>query len=194
VTTHPKDNLKLYLRDGRETLVWKLHGLSEHDIRRPLVPTGTNLLGLIKHAARVEFVYFGETFGRPASESSRWFVGLEPNADMWAAADESREAIVELYEQAWVHSDATIDGLALDAIGRVPHWPAGQSEVTLHQILVHVIVDTQRHAGHADIIRELIDGTVGLLEGAPNVPNEDQGWWARRHDMLQRIAEESALD
>jgi hypothetical protein len=189
----PKANLKDYLQGGRDTLVWKLNGLSEYDIRRPLVPTGTNLLGLVKHKAYMEFVYFGSTFQRPSAEPLTRFRSAEPNADMWATAEESREDIVELYRRAWAHSDATIDALALDSIGHVPHWPAGQNEVTLHEVLVHVIVDTQRHAGHADIIRELIDGVVGLLEGHNNMPPADETWWARYRDRLQRVAEEARL-
>lgn len=193
MSTHdPKADLKLYLQGGRETLLWKLDGLSEYDIRRPMVPTGTNLLGLVKHKATSEFVYFGDTFGRPSGEPLPWLrEGAEPNAGMWATAGESRQQIVELYRRAWAHSDATIDALALDTVGHVPHWPAGQDEVTLHGVLVHVVVDTQRHAGHADIIRELLDGAVGLLEGNDNLPPADRSWWEGYHDRLQRVAEDA---
>jgi hypothetical protein len=191
----PKAVLKNYLQGGRETLVWKLDGLSEYDIRRPMVPTGTNLLGLIKHKAHSEFVYFGATFGRPLAEPTSWLPDdAEPNADQWARADESRQEIVELYRRAWVHSDATIDALALDAIGQVPHWPVGKNEITLHEAMVHVIVDTQRHAGHADIIRELIDGAVGLLADHGNMPRRDQEWWDSYRDRLQRVAEEAGRE
>ena len=162
----PKTDLHRYLQDAREALLWKLDGLSEYDIRRPMVPTGTNLLGLIKHVASVELGYFGDTFGRPFGEPLPWLEDdAEPNADMWATADESREQIVGLYRRAWAHSDATIGALALDAIGHVPWWPESRSEVTLHQILVHMIAETDRHAGQADIVRELIDGAAGLRDG-----------------------------
>ena len=187
-----KADLNLYLQGARETLIWKLDGLSEYDIRRPLVPTGTNLLGLIKHAASWELVYLGDTFGRPSGEPLPWLQGgAEPSADMWATADEPREEIVELYHRAWVHSDTTIDALALDAIGHVPHWPGHENEVTLNRILMHAISDTQRHAGHADIIRELIDGTVGLLEGNNNMPPGDQQWWDRHRARLESVAQEA---
>ena len=195
MTAHdPKANLKEYLQGGRDSLLWKLNGLSEYDIRRPLVPTGTNLLGLVKHKAHSEFVYLGDTFKRPSGEPLMSFQSAEPNADMWATADESRQEIVELYQRAWAHSDATIDALALDSFGHVPHWPAGHNEVTLHEVLVHVIVDTQRHAGHADIIRELIDGTVGLMKGNDNLPSADRGWWDNYRDRLQRVAEAAGRD
>ena len=79
----PKADLHRYLQAAREALLWKLDGLSEYDIRRPMVPTGTNLLGLVKHVASVELGYFGDTFGRPAGEPLPWFEdGAEPNADM----------------------------------------------------------------------------------------------------------------
>ena len=98
----------------------KLDGLSEYDVRRPLVPTGTNLLGLVKHVASVEFGYFGDIFGRPSAEPLPWYAeDAEPNADMWATADETREQIIGLYHRAWAHADATIDALPLDAPGRV---------------------------------------------------------------------------
>src|SRR5437660_1158310 len=110
----PKTDLHRYLQDAREALLWKLDGLTEYNIRRPMVPTGTNLLGLIKHVASVELGYFGDTFGRPFGERLPWLENdAEPNADMWATADESREQITGLYRRAWVHSDATIGALAL---------------------------------------------------------------------------------
>jgi hypothetical protein len=119
-----KADLHRYLQAGREALLWKLDGLSEYDVRRPMVPTGTNLLGLVKHVASVEVGYFGNTFGRPFDEPLPWYeVGAEPNADMWATADESREQIVGLYHHVWAHSDATIDTLALDAIGMCSGGP-----------------------------------------------------------------------
>ena len=119
-----KADLWRYLRAARDAVVWKLDGLGELDIRRPMVPTGTNLLGLIKHLAGVEIGYFGETFGRAFPEPLAWLADdAEPNADMWATADESREQIVGLYRRVWAHSDAAIDELALDAAGLVPWWP-----------------------------------------------------------------------
>jgi hypothetical protein len=110
---------------------------------------------------------------------------------MWATADESRQDIVALYHRAWAHSDATIDALALDAIGHVPHWPADRNEVTLHEVLVHVISGTQRHAGHADILRELIDGAVGLMPESDNMPAADQEWWVDYYNRLEHVAEDA---
>ncbi len=188
----PKADLHRYLQTARDALLWKLDGLSEYDVRRPLTPTGTNLLGLIKHVASVEFGYFGATFGRPSDEPLPWYADdAEPNADMWATATETREQIIGLYHRAWAHSDATIDALALDALGHVPHWPADRSEVTLHRILVHVIAETHRHAGHADIVRELIDGAAGLRKDNDNLVPGDQAWWEGYQDRLERAAREA---
>ncbi|MFF5108234.1 DinB family protein [Streptosporangium sp. NPDC000509] len=186
-----KSDLHHYLRTAREALLWKLDGLSEYDIRRPLTPTGTNLLGLVKHVASVELGYFGETFGRPSAEPLPWFEdGAAPNADMWATADESREEIVGLYHRVWTHSDATIEALALDAIGRVPWWPDDRSQVTLHRILIHMTAETNRHAGHADIVREIIDGAVGLSKNRDAMALGDQGWWEGYRDRLEHVARE----
>jgi uncharacterized damage-inducible protein DinB len=187
-----KADLHRYLQAARAALLWKLDGLSEYDVRRPMVPTGTNLLGLIKHMASVEAGYFGETFGRPFDEPMPWFEDdAEPNADMWATADQSREQIVALYHRVWAHTDVTIDTLPLDAIGHVSWWPDDRSESTLHRILVHVIAETNRHAGHADIVRELIDGAAGLREGNDNLATGDHAWWESYRSRLERVAEEA---
>jgi uncharacterized damage-inducible protein DinB len=188
----PKADLHRYLQRAREALLWKLDGLSEYDIRRPMVPTGTNLLGLVKHVASVEAGYLGATFGRPFDEPMPWHdEDAEPTADMWATAEESRETIVGLYHRVWAHSDATIAALALDAVGRVPWWPDERSEVTLHMILVHMIAETDRHAGHADIVRELIDGTAGLRADNDNMPPGERSWWDSYRDRLESVAREA---
>ena len=189
----PKADLHRYLQAARDALLWKLEGLSDYDVRRPMTPTGTNLLGLVKHLAGVEFGYFGEAFGRRSAEPLPWFdEGAEPNADMWATAAETREQIVSLYRRAWAHADATIEDLPLDAPCRVPWWPVDRQDVTLHRILVHVIAETNRHAGHADITRELIDGAVGLRKDNANMAPGDQEWWDRYRDRLERSAREAA--
>jgi uncharacterized damage-inducible protein DinB len=185
----PKADLRRYLQAAREALVWKLEGLSEYDARRPMVPTGTNLLGLVKHVAGVEAGYFGETFDRPFPEPLPWMdEDAEPNADLWATAEEPRDQILGLYRRVWAHSDATIHALSLDAVGKVPWWPRERREVTLHRILVHMIAETHRHAGHADIVRELIDGAVGLREGNDNMAPGDRAWWEDYRSRLERAA------
>lgn len=190
-TSDPKVDLQRYLQSGRDALLWKLNGLSEYDVRRPLTPTGTNLLGLVKHLASIELGYFGDTFGRPSDEPLPWHADdAEPNADMWATAEESREQIVALYHRAWAHSDATIAALTLDSLGQVPWWAADKNEVTLHRILIHMIAETDRHAGHADIVRELIDGFAGLRDGNDNMAPGDADWWENYRNRLEQAARE----
>jgi uncharacterized damage-inducible protein DinB len=190
-----KADLQRYLQSARDAVLWKLDGLSEYDARRPMVPTGTNLLGLVKHLATVELGYLGDVFGRPSGEPMPWLAeDAAPNDDMWATAEESREQIVELYHRAWAHSDATIDALTLDAIGHVPWWPDDRSEVTLHRILVHLIAETNRHGGHADLVRELIDGTAGLRADNDNLPGVDSTWWESYRARLEQVARQAGGD
>lgn len=192
-TENPKAMLVRYLDQARDALLWKLDGLGEYDVRRPLTPTGTNLLGLVKHLASVELGYFGHTFGRPPDILvPRMGPDAEPNADMWATADESRAEVVDLYRRARAHSDATIAALDLDAEGRVPWWPDDVNPVTLQWILVHVIAETNRHAGHADIVREAIDGSAGLRSDNDNLPDVDDGFWSAYCERLERTARAAA--
>ncbi|MEU0752455.1 DinB family protein [Streptomyces albogriseolus] len=188
-----KADLHRYLQEARDALLWKLEGLSEYDVRRPLTPTGTNLLGLVKHAAGVELGYLGDTFGRPSGEPLPWLAeGAEVNADMWAAPDETRAGIVGLYRRAWAHADATVGALPLDTTGTVPWWPADRAGLTLHHAVVRVIADTSRHVGHADILREQLDGATGERPGATSLPSDDPAWWAAYRDRLERAAREAA--
>lgn len=183
-----KADLHRYLREARDALLWKMDGLSEYEVRRPLVRTGTNLLGLVKHVASMAAGYFGETFDRPFGETMPWLDDdAEPNADLWATAEESREDIVGLYHRAWAHADATIDALVLDARGHVPWWRPG-NEVTLHRIIVHMLAETNRHAGHADILRELIDGAAGWRAPDDNLAPGDQAWWEEYRARLEDVA------
>jgi uncharacterized damage-inducible protein DinB len=154
-----KDFLHDRLKTVREALVWKLDALSDYDIRRPLTATGTNLLGLVKHMATGEAWYFGEVFGRPSPEPlGRWQDA--DGSDLWATPDETREQIIDFYQRACKHADATIGELPLDAPGHVPWW--SRPDVTLFTIMIHVLQETTRHAGHADILREQLDGRTGL--------------------------------
>jgi uncharacterized damage-inducible protein DinB len=183
----PKADLQTYLRDARDVLLWKLDGLSEYDVRRPVTPTGTNLLGLVKHLAGAEALYFGATFGRPFAGTPLWITGdAEPNADLWARADETREEIVGLYRRACAHADETIAALPLDAVGRIPGGTG--NEVTLHHLLAHMIGETHRHTGHADIVRELLDGATGQRPGGANTPEGDPAWWAAHRERVERAA------
>ena len=187
-----KADLLGYLRARRADLLGKLDGLSEYDARRPLTPTGTNILGLVKHVGSVQLGYFSEVFGRPSDRDIPWMADDAPlDADMWATADESRADIVEFYHYSGAHSDRTIEALPLETVGEVPWWSAERRRVTLHQILVHVCVEIARHAGHADILRELIDGSVGNGPEDPNIPRRTAAEWSRYRDRLEASARQA---
>ncbi len=155
-------DLRKYLQDARDALVRTLDGVTEYDVRRPMTPTGTNLLGLVKHLAGVELGYLSASVGRPAptlpweEDGSVW-----DGADMWARADESREWLLGLYRDAWARSDASIAELPLDHPAAPSWWPEDRRSTTFGHLLVRVVAETAQHAGHAEIVRELLDGQAG---------------------------------
>jgi len=175
-----------YLDQARNAMVWKLDGLSEYDLRRPMTPTGTNLLGLLKHLAYVELGYFGHTFDRPADEEPP--DPDDPHDDLVARPNESSDDIRALYARARAHSDATIAQLDLDSTGAVPWWPDHINPVTLQWIMVHVTTETHRHAGHADIVREMIDGEAGHRADVRNMPEEGIEFWASHRQRVEDAA------
>jgi len=181
-----KAHLHDHLRWVREALVWKLDGLSEYDIRRPLTLTGTNLLGLVKHNAISDSRYFGEVFDRPFAELlPRWDDQTARGTDHWATEDETRDGVVDLYHRVWEHVDATIAALPIDSPGFVPWW---DEHVQLFNIMVHRLSDTTRHAGHADILREQLDGSVGVEPSNQALHGRDVEFWNARRADLERIA------
>ncbi len=170
------------LREIRETMVRKLDGLSEYDIRRPLTSTGTNLLGLVKHLTVTEARYFGEVFDRPFPEPiPRWDDPERRGADFWATEHETRDDVVNRYRRAREHADATIAALPIDSPGHVPWWP--RPDVMLFNVLVHVLTETSRHAGHADILREQLDGAVETTRHG-----QDAAFWENRRAEIERAA------
>ena len=190
--TDLKEHLHTYLKAQRAALLLKLDGLSERDARLPRTPTGTNLLGLVKHAAACELGYFGETFGRPSDLVLPWEIeGVDPddNEDMFATETESMADVLAWSQACFDHADATIEALPLDAPGTVAWWPPERNRVTLGQIIIHMALDEARHAGHADILREQLDGRVGLRSEGNNLPEWDEERWAEYVGRLTRIAD-----
>ncbi len=187
-----KAHLHDHMRWVQDALVWKLDGLDEYDIRRPMTPTGTNLLGLVKHVAISNSRYLGQVFNRPFPEPlPRWDDAAARGTEHWATADESRSDIVGLYERVCSHTDATIEALALDDLGYVPWW---DEEVPLFNVMLHCLSDTTRHAGHADILRESIDGAVGVERDDPPAHGRDAAFWADRRRVIERVAQAAAAD
>ncbi|MFJ8042060.1 DinB family protein [Kitasatospora sp. NPDC096147] len=170
------NDLRPYLQDAREDLPRKVDGLSAYDLRRPAARTGTNLLGLVKRVCAAEAAYCGEAFGRLVEAPGlRGADAAEPDSDLWARADESPVEILDDYAAVRAHADRTVGLLPLDAVGRAPRGRRG--ELTLRRALVHVIAELHRHLGQADIIREPIDGSVGLRPGGDVMAPGDRDRW-----------------
>jgi len=187
-----KDVLHQQLQNQRAALRLKLEGLSEREARMPRTPTGTNLLGLLKHVACCEAGYFGEVFGRPIAIPMPWEAPgatEDDGLDMFATEGETMAEVLDFTERCFAHADATIEALPIDAPGTVPWWSEAKRSVTLGRILVHMATEEARHAGHADILRELHDGEAGLVADDPNLGTWDALAWASYRERLQRIAE-----
>ena len=174
------------LRASRATMLSKLDDLGEYDRRRPMTPTGTNLLGLVKHLAGLEYGYLGESFGYPAPETMSWIEdgSIWQDGDMWAKPDESTEYITGLYRRACAHADRVISALDLEAPGSVAHWPEDRRNTTLGVLLIRMVAETAQHAGHADIIRELIDG-----KGGPDQDSINDVTWREYIVLVQAAAD-----
>src|SRR5258708_36572790 len=154
-TGDEKESLRVALDRHRDAVLWKLEGLDDVDLRRPMTPSGTNLLGLVKHLAAVEYGWFCRTFGRPIEPLP--FDENHPDADLRVRADETTQDIRAFYSRARAAADQVIDSLDLEDTGTAWFGDA----VSLRWVLSHMIEETARHAGHVDIVRELIDGMTG---------------------------------
>ncbi len=150
-----KESLHVSLDRHRDAVLWKLEGLSDADLRRAMTPSGTNLLGLVKHLAGVEYGWFCSTFGRPIEPLP--FDENDEDADLRVGPDETTQDILAFYARARAAADQTIAELDLEDTGTAWFGDA----VSLRWVLIHMVEETARHAGHADIVRELIDGMIG---------------------------------
>jgi len=150
-----KESLHVSLDRHRDVVLWKLDGLDDEQLRRPMTPSGTSLLGLVKHLAAVEYGWFCDTFGRETEPLP--FDPDDENADLRVEPDETTAGIVEFYGRARAAADQVISEVAVDDVGTA--WFG--DTVSMRWVLIHMIEETARHAGHMDIVRELIDGTTG---------------------------------
>jgi uncharacterized damage-inducible protein DinB len=187
MTSPLADDLRHYLQQSRDAVVRSLDGLSEYDVRRPLVPSGTNLLGVVKHLVGIELGYLGTCVGRTPPVTLPWEEdgSVWESADMWATSDQSRAYILDLYRSAWRHSDESLASLPLDAPGHVSWWREGSRETTLAHLVIRVLEDTAHHAGHCDVVRELIDGRGG----ADSTDMGDEEWWTAYVGKIQAAAD-----
>jgi uncharacterized damage-inducible protein DinB len=159
VTGTEKEMLQVSLDRHRDVVVWKIEGLDDEQVRRQLVPSGTSMLGVVKHLAAVEYGWFGLQFEREHEPLP--FDEDDEDADFRVGAGETTEEVLAFYERARTFADKTIDELDVDATGA--GW--ADRELSLRWVLIHMIEETARHAGHMDILRELVDGTAGYHPG-----------------------------
>ena len=155
LTGDEKQSLHVSLDRHRDAILWKLAGLDDAVLRRPMTTSGTSLLGLVKHLAAVEYEWFCTTFGRETEPLP--FDDEDMNADLRPEPNETVEDILAFYGRARAAADSAIDELDVDTLGTA--W-FGET-VSLRWVLIHMVEETARHAGHVDILRELIDGTTG---------------------------------
>jgi uncharacterized damage-inducible protein DinB len=154
-TGEEREVLQVALDRHRDVVLWKLQGLDDEQLRRVLTPSGTSLLGLVKHLAAVEYAWFCETFGRDTEALP--FVDDDPDADLRVEAEESTADIIAFYGRARAAADKVISEVELEETGTA--WFG--DPVSMRWVLVHMLEETARHAGHMDIVRELIDGATG---------------------------------
>jgi uncharacterized damage-inducible protein DinB len=151
--TDERTTLLAFLNYLRGRVAAKLAGLTEEQARTPGVPSGTSLLGLVKHLARVDLNWI--VWGYAGTDVPPWDHNAAPTAD------DTVEALLAAYRSAAERCDEIV--LACDDLDRpgVRSVRDGMGPPSMRWILVHLIEETARHAGHADIIREQLDGSVG---------------------------------
>jgi len=190
-----KADLIAALETLNEAVLAKLNGLGEYDLRRPLTPTGTNLLGIVKHLASVQAGYFGDVFGRPWPEPMPWLgPDADVNADLFATAAESSDWVRGFYQRSWAHAKETFVTASLDDTGTVPWWPPERRHPTLSTVMVHMAVETARHAGHLDLVREMIDGQTGRFANDQSLPADDEIDWAAYVAEVEAAAKAASGD
>lgn len=150
-----KESLQVALDRHRDAVLWKVEGLGDDDLRRVMTPSGTSLLGLVKHLAAVEYGWFCATFGRETEPLP--LDDADGDADLRVEPHETTADILAFYGRARAAADQVIADLDVDDTGTAWFGDA----VSLRWVLIHMIEETARHAGHVDILRELIDGTTG---------------------------------
>lgn len=185
--------LRNYLNDARSIVLWKCESLSEELARRPMTPTGTHLLGVVHHLAVTEYGYFGQCLGRVPNDEHvlNLLQSDDPQIDFQPPADYSAQDVLDLYRKSIAFSEQAIEDLELDSPAVIPWWSAHRQS-TLEHLIVHMIAETSRHAGQLDIVRELLDGQVGLRAQATNIPDFSTAQWQEQHARLQRLSERCA--
>lgn len=185
-----KARLRDYLDQSRTAALWKTENLSESGLRLPLVPSGSSILGIINHLAFTEFGYFSYCLKRPVTNQRALdlFKLDDPLGDFVVEKEVSSAEVREFYQQAISASNAGIDELELTAPAFVPWW-GEHAATTLEHLLIHMCSETARHAGHLDLLRELLDGSIGFTRGNTNLPDLSPTEWKEHYERLKGIAE-----
>ncbi|TLK54308.1 DinB family protein [Glutamicibacter sp. V16R2B1] len=188
--TARKQRLRRYLDHARQAALWKAENLDEAQLRRPMVPSGTNVLGVINHLAVMEFGYFSYCLKRPVDSprAVQAFTSEDPMADFVVEADTGAADVLQFYRQAIDAASTAFEELELDAPASVPWW-GEDSETTLEHLMLHMVEETSRHAGHLDLVRELIDGQTGLSAQNGNLPEFSDEQWKEHYARLKKIAD-----
>ncbi len=158
-TGDEKESLHVALDRHRDAVLWKLEGLDDAALRTAMTPSGTTLLGLVKHLAAVEYGWFCHPFSRATEPLP--FDEEDEDADLRVDPDETAEGILAFYGRARAAADQVIGELGMDDTGTAWFGDA----VSLRWVLIHMVEETARHAGHIDILRELTDGMAGDHRG-----------------------------
>lgn len=148
------ETLRAFLDYHRATILKKIDGVSDEDLRKPMVPSGICLLGIVKHLAYVERWWFRTVFR--GEELEYPWTDDDPDADWRIEDGESTEEVIRLYQYETAMAREIVNAAAPDDVAK-----SEKSQASLRWILTHMIEETARHNGHADIFRELIDGTTG---------------------------------
>ncbi|KAA0978994.1 DinB family protein [Paeniglutamicibacter gangotriensis] len=185
-----KKHLMTYLDNAREAVLWKAEGLSDSNVSRPMVGSGTNILGVIQHLATVEYGYFVECLGHTVTDERHLtlMADEEAGADMWVPAEIPRTEIIDFYRRAIETANKNIAALDTDVPATVPWWKPETRKTTLGRLLLHMNVETSRHSGHIDIIRELIDGSTGLYRDNTNIPAYEPAAWAALQEKIRNAS------
>jgi Protein of unknown function (DUF664) len=150
-----RESLQASLNRHRDAVVWKLQGLDDTELRQAMLPSGNTLLGLVKHLATWEYIWICRTFGHPAEQLP--VDEGDDYADVRIDPGDSTAGILAFYSRARAAADQVIGEVDLDEAGTTMFGDT----VSLRWAVIHILEDTARHAGHIDIMRELIDGMVG---------------------------------
>ncbi|MGO4297442.1 DinB family protein [Glutamicibacter sp. MCAF14] len=182
--------LREYLNDAREAVLWKCEGLDDAQARTPMSSTGTHVMGLLLHLAVNEAGYFIACLGRKIQDPViRSIIDSEDEqADFLPPPGMSLDDAISLYKETIAAADGVLDELELDSPAVVPWWNKHR-HTTVQRLLVHMIAESHRHAGHLDIVREQLDGFIGLRPSAPNLPELTPGQWEQQRLKLKSLAD-----